>query len=335
MSHVLDTAVAALLAELGPVECSNPGGPQKCYCARGTTKPVALVKDGCVTRTFCSPKSAQAHLEMGHELYHFLGRADLPQGGRLYYIPGGRCKNVGVYRVTGVVRHTDENPGVSGQVDELSQPKKRSRTVGTIRRLDGDVDVHALHLNSQREGQSVDSKESGEEEENDENGEGDVSNDESGDDEGEGASRTGRGAKEMDPTLAALLTALGPVECSNPDGPQRCYCARGTTKPVALVKDGRVTQTFCSPRSAQAHFDMGHEIYLQLKDRSDMPTGGRLHYIPGGKCKNVGKYRVSASTTSSSARTGGMRSGAKRRRKASSALSLSPRDHLSEGRPVL
>jgi hypothetical protein len=100
-------------------------------------------------------------------------------------------------------------------------------------------------------------------------------------------------------TLEEALRSLGPVPCAHPDGPTRCYCARGTTKPLAQVNhSGEIVATFCGGRAAQAHFKMGHEIYQYIpsgaRQGQDLPgNNGRLIFIPDGVCANVGIFRVS------------------------------------------
>jgi hypothetical protein len=49
------------------------------------------------------------------------------------------------------------------------------------------------------------------------------------------------------------LKVLPPVACCNVKGPASCYCARGTTKPIAEIsKGGEVLQTYCSASAAQS-----------------------------------------------------------------------------------
>jgi hypothetical protein len=107
-----------------------------------------------------------------------------------------------------------------------------------------------------------------------------------------------------DPYLNAALDALGPIPCAHPDGPARCYCARGTTKPMAQVNQhGEVVATFCGGGAAKAHFGMGHEIYecipSGIRPGQDLPNGqGRLMYVPNGVCANVGIFRVNGARPS-------------------------------------
>jgi len=57
-----------ILSRLPPTPCSNPSGPEGCYCARGTTKPIAELAgpgaagEWCLVRTFCSPANAKLAL---------------------------------------------------------------------------------------------------------------------------------------------------------------------------------------------------------------------------------------------------------------------------------
>jgi hypothetical protein len=50
------------------------------------------------------------------------------------------------------------------------------------------------------------------------------------------------------PNVIDTLKDLPAVACSNPNGPKCCYCARGTTKPVAEVDaEGQVEHVYCNP----------------------------------------------------------------------------------------
>jgi hypothetical protein len=55
----------------------------------------------------------------------------------------------------------------------------------------------------------------------------------------------------LGPAMDAVLRALPQVDCSATD-PKRCYCARGTTKPIAEISPaGVVLQVFCSGPEAK------------------------------------------------------------------------------------
>ena len=64
----------------------------------------------------------------------------------------------------------------------------------------------------------------------------------------------------------AILRALPLVECSAV-APERCYCARGTTKPIAEINPaGAVLQVFCSGPEAirlLVRFYLDIQIYMQ------------------------------------------------------------------------
>jgi hypothetical protein len=76
----------------------------------------------------------------------------------------------------------------------------------------------------------------------------------------------------MECDVQATLDALPATPCSNPAGPSHCYCARGTTKPIAEVDaTGAVVGTFCSPGNAKTLLRMGHEIYSYITQVTKVP----------------------------------------------------------------
>jgi hypothetical protein len=66
----------------------------------------------------------------------------------------------------------------------------------------------------------------------------------------------------LGPAVDAILRALPLVECSAV-APERCYCARGTTKPIAEISPaGAVLQVFCSGSEAMR---LLVRLYLEFK----------------------------------------------------------------------
>ena len=53
-------------------------------------------------------------------------------------------------------------------------------------------------------------------------------------------------------TLLLRQYARTAIPCTNPKGPEKCYCKRGTTKPLLLVsKEAEACETFCSAATAK------------------------------------------------------------------------------------
>ena len=121
----------------------------------------------------------------------------------------------------------------------------------------------------------------------------------------------------LGPAADAALRALTPAECTAVE-PQRCYCARGTTKPIAEISPtGAVLRVFCSGPEAirvlvscirlhcmcltvYAHYMIlwppqgvrRDEVYGNVDKTQALKSGCYLRYIPGGKCKNAGVFKV-------------------------------------------
>jgi hypothetical protein len=84
-----------------------------------------------------------------------------------------------------------------------------------------------------------------------ESGDGDdgstIKKDDSGD---EGGGEDTEPADEMSKLLRHYATFS--IDCSNINGPDRCYCKRGTTKPMLLITpEGKASRTFCSASTAK------------------------------------------------------------------------------------
>ena len=82
---------------------------------------------------------------------------------------------------------------------------------------------------------------------------------------------------EKNEELLKVLRALPKIQCTNINGPQKCYCRRGekVTKAVAFVDAGNhVLRTFCSARTAGDALSMGHEVYQFIKRGACIRSGG-------------------------------------------------------------